>query len=70
MTQGGPLSPTISNLMVDAAIGEWLRQVVSGKLARDGITSVDIQRLQRAFDLLAKLLIVLDSGPTSKRPRW
>ena len=45
MTQGGPLSPTIFNLMVDAVIRDWLRQVVSAESARDGITSADIQQL-------------------------
>ena len=49
MTQGGPLSPTIFNLMVDAVIGEWLRQVVSAESARDGITSADIRRLLACF---------------------
>ena len=49
MTQGGPLSPTIFNLMVDAVIREWLRQVVSAESARDGITNADIRRLLACF---------------------
>ena len=49
MTQGGPLSPTIFNLMVDAVIREWLRQVVSAESARDRITNADIRRLLACF---------------------
>ena len=37
VTQGGPLSPRIFNLMVDAIIREWLQQIMSAEVARVGI---------------------------------
>lgn len=37
VTQGGPLSPRIFNIMVDAIVREWLRQVMGDSVAQDGI---------------------------------
>ena len=37
VTQGGPLSPTIFNLMVDAVVREWERQLVAGGLGLDNV---------------------------------
>jgi len=36
VTQGGPLSPLIFNIMVDAIVREWLRQVLDAEAARHG----------------------------------
>ena len=36
VTQGGPLSPRIFNVMVDAIVREWLRQVLGVEAARHG----------------------------------
>ena len=38
MTQGGPLSPRILNLMVDAVIREWLRSQLGAEVANLGIS--------------------------------
>ena len=62
MTQGGPLSPTIFNLMVDAVIREWLQQVVSAESARNGITSADIRRLLACFYADDGLVLSRDPG--------
>ena len=48
VTQGGPLSPRIFNLMVDAVIREWLRQVLGNRVAADGI-GTQIRLLLAAF---------------------
>ena len=40
VTQGGPLLSTTFNLMVDEVIREWLRQLVSVKLATEGIPNL------------------------------
>ena len=48
VTQGGPLSPGIFILMVDAVIREWLRQVRGAEVAADGIGS-QIRALLAAF---------------------
>jgi hypothetical protein len=37
VTQGGPLSPRIFNIMVDAVVREWLRQIMSDEVAIEGI---------------------------------
>ena len=70
VTQGGPLSPTIFNLMVDAIVREWVRvlQEVHGMgledvrrlmacfYADDGlIVARDPEDLQVAFDVLTGL---------------
>ena len=69
VTQGGPLSPTIFNLMVDAVVREWERQLVARGLglddvrrlfacfyADDGLLAArDPEHLQLAFDLLTDL---------------
>ena len=44
VTQGGPLSPTIFNLMVDAILREWERQLVAEGLGLD-----DVRRLFTCF---------------------
>jgi hypothetical protein len=49
VTQGGPLSPTIFNLMVDAVVREWLRQLLSAESAEAGITKEDIRLLMACF---------------------
>ena len=70
VTQGGPLSPTIFNLMVDAIVREWERQLVTGGLGLDNMQQLfacfyadddllvawDPKHLQLAFDLLTNLL--------------
>ena len=48
VTQGGPLSPRIFNLMIDAVIREWLRQVLGNRVAVDGIRT-HIRLLLAAF---------------------
>ena len=48
VTQGGPLSPRIFNLIVDAVIREWLRQVLGKRVAADGIET-QIRLLLAAF---------------------
>ena len=37
VTQGGPFSPRIFNVMVDAVVREWLRQVLGEDAARSGV---------------------------------
>ena len=37
VTQGGPLSPHIFNLMVDTIIQEWMKQMLSAEAANNGI---------------------------------
>jgi exonuclease III len=37
VTQGGPFSPRIFNVMVDAVVREWLRQVLGEDVARSGV---------------------------------
>ena len=69
VTQGGPLSPTIFNLMVDAIVREWvrlmelegfdtanIRTIVAVFYADDGLIAArDPKTLQTAFDLLTGL---------------
>jgi hypothetical protein len=38
VTQGGPLSPLIFNVVVNAVVREWLRRTLDNKAARDGLT--------------------------------
>ena len=47
MTQGGPLSPTICNLMVDAVVREWLSRALSPEEAREAI--LQVRQLMAAF---------------------
>ena len=44
VTQGGPLSPTIFNLMVDAVVWEWMRQ-----LEKLGVDTADIREIVVCF---------------------
>ena len=37
VTQGGPFSPRVFNVMVDAIVREWIRQVVGDDAARSGM---------------------------------
>jgi hypothetical protein len=37
VTQGGPVSPRLFNIMVDAIVREWFRQVFGDEVARDGV---------------------------------
>ena len=69
VTQGGPLSPTIFNLMVDAIVREWVFQMEAADFdttdirviaavfyADDGLIAArDAKRLQQAFDMLIDL---------------
>ena len=48
VTQGGPLSPCLFNLIVDAVVREWLRQVLGDDVAR-GEMGMEIRRLLTAF---------------------
>ena len=36
VTQGGPLSPRLFNVMVNAVVREWLRQVLGDESAKSG----------------------------------
>ena len=47
VTQGGPLSPTIFNLMVDAVVREWLSRALSPEEAREAI--LQVRQLMAAF---------------------
>ena len=42
-TQGGPVSPRIFNIMVDAVVQEWLRQVLGD--GADKVLETDVKRL-------------------------
>ena len=69
VTQGGPLSPTIFNIMVDAIMREWVRLMEAAGInaadirtiaavfyADDGLVAVrDAKTLQDAFDILISL---------------
>ena len=47
VTQGGPLSPTIFNIMVDAVVREWLKDAAT---VGEGETAIrDVRRLLAAF---------------------
>ena len=48
VTQGGPLSPRLFNLMVDAVVREWLRQVLGEEVA-SGELGLEIRRLLTCF---------------------
>ncbi len=37
VTQGGPFSPCIFNMVVDAVVREWLRQTLGMEVARQGL---------------------------------
>ena len=46
--QGGPVSPRIFNIMVDAIVREWLRQVLGDEAAHSGIGD-EVRRFLAAF---------------------
>ena len=48
MTQGGPFSPTIFNVMVDAIVREWLRQTLGDEAVIAGIIE-EIRTFLAAF---------------------
>ena len=48
VTQGGPLSPRIFNLMVDAVVREWLRIELGEEASRSGI-GYELRSLLAAF---------------------
>ena len=48
MTLGGPVSPHIFNIMVDAIIWEWLRQTLGEDVAKEGYWKI-IGELLAAF---------------------
>ena len=47
VTQGGPLSPTIFNIMVDAVVREWLQNTLTPEDAKLAIQ--DVRKLMAAF---------------------
>ena len=49
VTQGGPLSPKIFNVMVDAIVREWLRQVLGEEYL---LPAVEIDGIVRLFTAL------------------
>ena len=69
VTQGGPLSPTVFNLMVDAIMREWVYQMEATGIDADDVRVIaavfyaddslvaarDPTLLQRAFDILTAL---------------
>ena len=56
VTQGGPLSPTIFNLMVDAIVREWMRQ-----LEEQGVDTADIREIVACFCADNGLIAARDS---------
>ena len=62
VTQGGPFSPCIFNVVVDAVVREWLRQTLGVEVARQGLG-----------DLARTILVAFyaDDGVLSARcPEW
>ena len=62
VTQGGPFSPRIFNVVVDAVVREWLRQSLGEEAARHGLG-----------DLVATIMVAFyaDDGVLSARcPEW
>ena len=57
VTQGGPLSPKIFNVMVDAIVREWLRQVLGEEYS---LPEVEIDWIVRLFTALS--LFYADDG--------
>jgi hypothetical protein len=48
VTQGGPLSLRLFNIMVDAIVREWLKQVIEAKATVDGV-GLEIRKLLTCF---------------------
>ena len=48
VTQGGPLSPRLFNIMVDVIIREWMRQVMRPKAAAEGV-GLEVRKLLACF---------------------
>ena len=48
MTQGGPFSPRIFNVMVDTVVREWMRQKLGLEAAASGYRK-ELQRLMLIF---------------------
>ena len=48
VTQGGPLSPRIFNVMVDAVVREWLRKMLGPEAANSGY-GMELRRLMAIF---------------------
>ena len=61
VTQGGPLSPRIFNVMVDAIVREWLRQVLGVEAARHGY--------EDEFRILMAIFYADDALLSSRDPR-
>jgi hypothetical protein len=63
VTQGGPLSSLIFNVVVDAVVREWLCRTLDNEAARDGLTMV-----QSATQMVS---FYVDDGVLSARdPVW
>jgi hypothetical protein len=63
VTQGGPLSSLIFNVVVDAVVREWLRRTLDNDAARDGLLMVQIATRMVSF--------YVDDGVLSARdPVW
>ena len=60
MTQGGPLSSLIFNVVVDAVIREWLRQMLDGNAARDGLSRAQSAARMVSFYVDDGVLLVRD----------
>jgi len=48
-TQGGPDSPRIFNVLIDAIVREWLRQTLGVEAARVGLSEEDVRKLLALF---------------------
>jgi hypothetical protein len=63
VTQGGPLSSLIFNMVVDAVVREWLRRTLDNEAARDGL-----RMAQSATQMVS---FYVDDGVLSARdPMW
>jgi retron-type reverse transcriptase len=63
VTQGGPLSSLIFNVVVDAVVREWLRWTLDNKATRDGLTLAQSATRMVSF--------YVDDGVLSARdPMW
>jgi len=68
VTQGGPLSPKIFNILVDAVVREWLRQLFGDKVARDGFDALGPDEEQRLIRLFVALFYADDGYIASRDP--